>query len=94
MVHPYVTQELFLLLILVEVYNCGTSICYSGAISLANFGGGTSTIWLSNVECTGSEHQLIDCPTSSGSAESCTHAQDAGVRCLAGMRLHWYLQVL
>ena len=40
MVHPYVTQELFLLLILVEVYNCGTSICYSGAISLANFGGG------------------------------------------------------
>ena len=50
------------------------------AFSRAHFGGGTGTIYLDNVGCTGSETRLIDC---SRSSVSCTygHAEDAGVRC-------------
>ena len=56
----------------------------SGAESLkgASFGTGTGRIWLDNVQCTGSEQQLANCTASSNG--SCTHAQDAGVRCQLG----------
>ena len=45
---------------------------------------GTGRIWLSNVQCTGSERALINCTVSSTGVNSCTHAQDAGVRCQSG----------
>ena len=38
------------------------------------------SIVLNNVQCTRSEARLIDCL--SGQVISCTHSQDAGVRCL------------
>ena len=51
------------------------------ALSQATFGQGTGTIWLDNVQCTGSETTLTDCTASSTGVNTCTHAQDAGVRC-------------
>ena len=60
----------------------------SGAegLSLAGFGEGTGRIWLDNVQCTGTERTLVNCTaSSSGVNSSCTHAQDAGVRCQTGI---------
>ena len=50
-----------------------------------NFGEGTGRIWLTNVQCTGSEIKLSNCTASSNETNSCTHAQDAGVRCPLGI---------
>ena len=50
----------------------------------AGFGEGVGQIWLDNVQCTGSERKLIDCAASSSGVNSCTHAQDAGVKCVIG----------
>ena len=41
-------------------------------------------IWLDNVMCTGNEKVLKNCTASFSGNNSCTHAQDAGVRCSAG----------
>lgn len=57
------------------------------ALSQASFGQGTGRIWLTNVQCIGSETELSNC-TASTSIDSCTHAQDAGVRCPLGMKPH------
>ena len=52
----------------------------SAAISFAFFGQGTGTIALNNVQCAGTETRLVDC--TSGTVSSCSHSEDAGVRCL------------
>ena len=58
----------------------------SGAQTLtaASFGQGTERIWMDNVQCTGSERELVNCLATSSENISCTHAQDAGMRCSAG----------
>ena len=60
---------------------------FSGSVALsgASFGEGTGRIWLNNVQCTGSERQLRNCTVSSNGINSCTHMQDAGLRCLSGI---------
>ena len=55
------------------------------ALTHASFGQGTGRIWLDNVQCTGSQRALMDCAASSSGNDSCTHAQDAGVRCQSGV---------
>lgn len=50
----------------------------------ASYGEGTGRIWLSNVQCSGSEFKLSNCQASSIGVHSCTHAQDAGVKCEIG----------
>ena len=56
---------------------------YVGAIVLpSGFSLGTDRIWLDNVQCTGAENRLIDCPANPLAQEDCTHSQDAGVRCV------------
>ena len=59
------------------------------ALSFAVFGQGTGAIALTNVACSGSEARLIDC-SSSASTSSCSHSEDAGVRCLmqSGMQIN------
>ena len=52
----------------------------STALFAAYFGQGTGSIVLNHVQCTGSETRLIDCP--SEAVTSCSHSEDAGVRCL------------
>ena len=60
------------------------------ALGQASFGVGTGRIWLDNVGCTGNERTLMQCGTNSSGINSCTHAQDAGVRCQTGTQ-HFYL---
>lgn len=48
----------------------------------AFYGQGTGSVALYNVQCTGTERGLIDCPYS---VYQCPHTQDVGVRCLAKM---------
>ncbi len=55
------------------------------ALSGASFGEGTGRIWLDNVQCTGTE-RTFNCTADPDSARSCTHAQDAGVRCQSGKK--------
>lgn len=45
------------------------------------FGKGTGPIFLSRVNCAGTEANLTDCVHSQEVA--CTHSRDAGVQCLA-----------
>ncbi len=51
----------------------------------AQFGEGIGRIWLDSVQCVGSETDLTDCRANSIGIHSCTHAQDAGVRCPPGI---------
>ena len=52
-----------------------------GAVSLsyAYFGQGTGAIHLDDVQCSGSETSLLQCPHSS--THNCGHYEDAGIRC-------------
>ena len=53
-------------------------------LSGAFFGEGRGRIWLDNIQCAGNETNLMNCVASFNGINSCTHAQDAGVRCLLG----------
>ena len=61
------------------------------AFSGAHFGAGAGTIYLDEVDCTGSETTLIDCPR--GSSVYCRngHAEDAGVRCQGLVKWHRFM---
>lgn len=61
-------------------------ISFIGAVSVAAsttssmFGLGSGPIAFNYVRCAGTEDRLIDCP--SLNSRSCSHVEDAGVRCL------------
>ena len=38
-------------------------------------------MFIENVQCNGSESSLADCPASEVRDHSCSHSEDAGVRC-------------
>lgn len=44
----------------------------------SSFGPGMGSIFLDNVACTGTEENLIDCPSST---PTCTHDNEAGIMC-------------
>ena len=71
-------RNLQLLLLKIPIMTTAASI-------QAVFGEGTGRIWLDSVQCTGSERALINCTARFNGSNSCTHAKDAGVRCLLGM---------
>ena len=50
------------------------------SFTFARFGRGTGPILLDEVQCTGSEERLIDCPHVRGPSD-CLHFEDASVRC-------------
>ena len=57
---------------------CSTdSVAHSNAF----YGQGTGSIWLDNVQCTGTEFRLYDCPASTIGSHNCGHSEDAGVSC-------------
>ena len=45
------------------------------------FGQGTGPVILSRLQCTGHEYRLFDCVHRGLIIHSCSHTQDAGVRC-------------
>ena len=51
------------------------------AFSFAYFGAGIGPTFLDNVQCTGSESNLLECPSNPIGNENCDHTADAGVRC-------------
>ncbi len=56
------------------------------AISRAFFGAGNGTIHLDNLECTGTERVLSDCPQN-GLTHNCAHTEDASVICLCKLTI-------
>ena len=52
------------------------------AYGSGRFGQGSGSIWLDSVSCTGSESTLASCDhLGVGVTRSCSHSEDAGVRC-------------
>ena len=52
------------------------------AIGSAGFGQGSGSIWLDSVACIGNESTLASCGhLGVGITRSCSHSEDAGVRC-------------
>ena len=46
------------------------------------FGSGSGPIFLDQLQCSGSEQSLLDCPTFTDvGLHSCDHSMDAGVKC-------------
>uniref|UniRef100_A0A4W6E315 Soluble scavenger receptor cysteine-rich domain-containing protein SSC5D n=1 Tax=Lates calcarifer TaxID=8187 RepID=A0A4W6E315_LATCA len=59
--------------------NCGNplSVKYK-----AFYGRGQDQVWMDDVECTGHEKSLTDCPHRGFGEHDCDHAEDAGVECI------------
>ena len=54
------------------------------AITDGFYGQGSGRIWLGNLDCTGNEQTIENCPYQGWGIESCSHSQDAGVKCIKG----------
>ncbi|XP_029473789.1 deleted in malignant brain tumors 1 protein-like isoform X2 [Rhinatrema bivittatum] len=61
---------------------CGFAISATGA---ARFGEGTDSIWLSDVDCKGTESKITDCLASRGNKPNCSHAEDASAVCTGNL---------
>ena len=66
------------------------------AIGVAVFGQGSGPIWLDNIKCTGNESTLASCGhLGVGVTRSCSHYEDAGVRCSGhGLSKSYYCIIL
>ena len=66
------------------MYASFTSNYLSGAttLTLGAVVDGTGQIVLDNLQCTGTESRLVDCPNNGLGIHNCVHSEDAGVRCL------------
>ena len=61
---------------------CSVCVCHctgAQAQTSAYYGQGTGPIQLDNVQCTGSEVNLLQC--SHSTIDNCGHSEDAGIRC-------------
>ncbi|XP_021237377.1 deleted in malignant brain tumors 1 protein-like isoform X9 [Numida meleagris] len=60
---------------------CGTVLSAPGR---ARFGRGRNAIWLDDVNCTGTENNLLECLARPWGQHNCNHGEDAGVVCSEG----------
>uniref|UniRef100_A0A3P8SND0 Soluble scavenger receptor cysteine-rich domain-containing protein SSC5D n=1 Tax=Amphiprion percula TaxID=161767 RepID=A0A3P8SND0_AMPPE len=58
--------------------NCGNALSVKYK---AFFGGGRDQVWLDDIECTGHEKTIADCPHRGFGEHDCDHSEDAGVVC-------------
>ncbi|XP_067164858.1 antigen WC1.1-like, partial [Apteryx mantelli] len=57
---------------------CGVAVEVTGS---AHYGEGSGQIWLDEVNCSGGEAALWDCPAGAWGQHDCMHKEDAGVVC-------------
>ena len=57
----------------------------AGVVNSTRFGQGIGTIWLDDVQCSGTEGRLADCSHLPLGLHNCSHDQDAGVTCVPSM---------
>ena len=64
-----------------SMYNTAYFSSFKGARSVmsALYGEGSGPIFLDDVNCTGTESSLLDCPSTM--QHNCQHSEDAGVQC-------------
>ena len=55
----------------------------------SKFGPGNGPVFLSNIQCIGSEEDLLECRNTLIVGSYCTHGRDVGVRC-EGMVIEYY----
>ncbi|XP_067166135.1 antigen WC1.1-like [Apteryx mantelli] len=58
--------------------DCGVAV---EVVSSARYGEGSGQIWLDDVNCSGDEAALWDCPAATWGQHNCPHKKDAGVVC-------------
>ncbi|ROI15341.1 Deleted in malignant brain tumors 1 protein [Anabarilius grahami] len=68
--------------------NCGRAL---SAPKRAHFGEGSGKIWISDVQCTGSESTLKNCRFN-GWGIKATHTEDAGVICSEFCQVPWWIK--
>jgi hypothetical protein len=54
---------------------------FGKAVKSSYYGGGTGPVWLADVRCRGTEHDIKDCLKSWAGGVNCDHTNDAGVIC-------------
>ncbi|MBN3326861.1 SCAR5 protein, partial [Atractosteus spatula] len=54
---------------------------FQRATSVFTAGGGTGTIWLDDLKCTGTESSIFRCTSNGMGVNNCGHSEDAGVQC-------------
>ncbi|CAN9507407.1 unnamed protein product [Ophioblennius macclurei] len=64
--------------------NCGNALSVKYR---SYYGQGNDRVWMDDVECTGHEKALGDCPHRGFGEHDCNHNEDAGVECSENIRL-------
>ncbi|XP_075368523.1 macrophage receptor MARCO [Mycteria americana] len=55
---------------------------YNRAVSAFTATAGSGQIWLDNVNCSGNERSIFECPKLAWGVNNCSHSEDAGVECI------------
>lgn len=65
---------------------CGKALAISQSV---NFNSSTEEMWLANVNCSGQETSLTQCPHGAFGKNGCEHNEGVGVVCSGDLHLHF-----